>query len=402
MDGEAPLDSEVSLDNEVPLEFDVPLRERPRARRTRGPAGGRVAAFDPLARRLAIGAGVLALVALGLTTWKVVFSMSTACQSSAWDAAPAAGSLPTGWKTSATQFDPNRLSLTLVGPAPVDQTGAQAVIYATVSCVADDAAGAVSRSRDAAAAEGQTVSSRTDLGDQGYAALTASGVSYIEFRRGSVVVAIAASGDATSAEVEAMASAIDHQLGGTASATVPSVQPMPTDAGQPTDAPTPEPSASTDALPSPDAAAPELEAILPTTVSGVPLTINSAIGSAVLGTDPGSRAIAAALSTAGIPVNDFHAAEAYDPSGTIDLSIVAFRVVGMPADPLRQIVLETWLAGNGAGVTTSTTTLGGRSVTQVDYGDSGSTPYLVTSGDAVLVIDTTSPDLAAEVVAALP
>ncbi|MBI2763260.1 MAG: hypothetical protein HYX54_05855 [Chloroflexi bacterium] len=396
------MDSKAPVDDEVPLEFDGPLPERPRGRRARGPLRGRVTAFDPLTRRLAIGAGILALVALGLTTWKGFFSTASACQSRAWDAAPVAGSLPIGWTTSATQFDPNRLSLTLVGPAPVDQTSSQPVIYATVSCFADDAAGAVSRSRDAAAAEGQTVSLRTDLGDQGYTALTSSGVSYIEFRRGSVVVAIAASGAATSADVEAMATALDRQLGGTASAATPPAQPSPTDAGPSTNAPTPGPSASTAALPSPAVTAPELEAILPATIGGVPLTINSATGSSVLGTDPGSRAIAAALDTAGIPIDDFHAAEAYDPGGTIDLSIVAFRVVGMPVDDLRKIVLETWLAGNGTGVTTKTTTLGGRSVTQVDYGDGGTTPYLVPSGDAVLVINTTSPDLAAEVLATLP
>ena len=86
----------------------------------------------------------------------------------------------------------------------------------------------------------------------------------------------------------------------------------------------------------------------------------------------------------------------------MDLSIAAFRAIGMKADVLQKIVLQTWLAGTGVGVTTKIVSLGGHSVTQVDYGDSGTTPYIATSGDAVIVITTRDVTLATTAVAALP
>lgn len=374
--------------------------EPPRGRRVRGRDLAPTPRPDTTMRRLVLGAIALALIAVALTVWRGFLAPASACQATAWGAAPTSDKLPTGWTTSATQFDPDRLSLTLVGPLPASQTANRAVIYATVSCFAGDAADAVTRSQAAAAAAGQTVSARSDLGDQGFTALTPSGSSFIQFRRGNVVVALAASGDTSAADVEVVAAAFDRTLGGDGVAAGPSASPASTTL--PTGAASAIPTATGSPAPSAAAAAPELEALMPQTAGGVPLTINSAVGSDVLSTDPGSRAIIAALGAEGIAVDDFHAAEAYDASGSIDLSIVAFRAVGMDGPKLQQIVLETWLAANGTGVTTKVITLGGRSVTQVDYGDAGSTPYLAVSGDVVVVIDTKDASLAAEVAASIP
>ncbi len=372
----------------------------PRGRRVRGRDLTPATRPDPTMRRLVIGAVVLALVAVGLTVWRGFLAPASACQATAWGAAPSTDKLPTGWTTSATQFDPDRLSLTLVGPLPASQTANRAVIYATVSCFAGDAADAVTRSQAAAAAAGQTVSSRSDLGDQGFTALTPSGSSFIQFRRANVVVALAASGDTSAADVEVVASAFDRTLGGDGGAAASAGSPLPSEV--PTASASDAPTGADSPAPSAGAAAPELEALMPTSAGGVPLTVNSAVGSDVLSTDPGSRAIIAALGAEGVAVNDFHAAEAYDASGGLDLSIVAFRAVGMDGAKLQQIVLETWLAANGAGVTTKSITLGGRSVTQVDYGDAGTTPYLVLSGDIVIVIDTADAAIAAEVAGSIP
>ena len=248
------------------------------------------------------------------------------------------------------------------------------------------------------------VATQTDYGDQGYTATdSASGATFIQFRIGNVVSYVAASGDATAADVTSIASAFDVALGGkglTAALGTPAAvrrryEPTPSgDIGTPgaSDQPTPEASL----------AAPELEAALPTSVGGTTLSVNSATGSTVLGTDPGSRAIAAALRTAGVSVDAFRAAQAYDPSGTVDLSITAFRVEGMTSDVLKGIVLSSWLSAGGTGVTTSTTTVEGRTATEVDYGDGGAPSYVVVDGDIVFVVETSDATLATQAVAALP
>jgi hypothetical protein len=380
------------MEDEEPI---VPRRPRGR----RGRELERTAATGERAtRRLALGAIFLAVVALGLTAWRVIAPGSSSCQSAAWSAAPAAADLPSGWSISATQYLVNELSITLSGPPPIDQTSSRAVIYVTVSCFVDDAAGSVTRSQAAAVAAGLTVASRSDLGEQGYTANASTGASFIQFRHGSVVTYVAASGDATPADVDAVASALDRAQGGNGSAAV-----IPTPA--PSDNGTPQPTdVFGSAAPSPAAsiAAPELEAALPTSVGGTALSINSAVGTDVLGNDPGSRAIAAALRAAGSSPDAFRAAQAYDPTGTIDLSITAFRVEGMAADRLQTIVIDGWLSAGGSGVKTTSTTISGRTVTQVDYGDGGTTPYIAISGDIVIIVESSSATLAAQAIAALP
>jgi hypothetical protein len=380
-------------------ELDQP---RPRRRRARGPQGAVAAAGERVTRRLAIGALVLALVAVGLTAWRFVGQGTGSCQSTAWSASPAARDLPTGWTISATQYLSDQLSATLAGPVPADQTSSQAVIYVTVTCYAEDAAGAVTHAQTAARAAGLQVATRTDLGDQGDTVTAPGGATFIEFRHASVVTYVAASGDAAAADVDAVASAFDRALGGDGSATALGSAAPSSTGPEPSDGSTASPGASAESTPAASAAAPELEAALPTTVAGTTLTVSSAVGSTVLGTDPGSRAIIAALREAGASADSFRAAQAYDASGTMDLSITAFRVEGMTSADLQKIVLGAWLSATGTGVTTSTTSIGGRTVTTVDYGDGGVTPYVTSSGDIVLLIETSDATLAAQAVAALP
>ena len=68
----------------------------------------------------------------------------------------------------------------------------------------------------------------------------------------------------------------------------------------------------------------------------------------------------------------------------------------MKGPALQKIVLDTWLAATGAGVTSTETTIGGRKVLKVDYGDKGSMSYVVTDGDIVLVVETANAKLAAD------
>jgi hypothetical protein len=362
-------------------------------------------------RWLAIGAIVVAIVAVGIAAWRLVAPVSASCQSTAWGATPAAADLPAGWTIGATQFEPDRMSITLLGPVPQDTSTNRPVVYATITCFPQDATGAVTRSQAAATDAGLTVSARTDLGDQGYTAVDQSGASFIQFRTGDVVAYVAASGDATAAEAEQVASAFDRALGGTggtggsgASGAPATVTPG---ASEPA-ASAPDASPSDAAVASPDAsassgpAAPELEAKLPATVGQTTLSIESAIGSAVLGGDAGSRAITAALRAEGKSLDDLHVAQAYDPSGAVDLSIFAFDVTGMKGPAVQEIVLDTWLAATGSGVTSTETTIGGRKVLQIDYGDGGSMSYVMTDGEIVLVVETADAKLAEQAIVALP
>jgi hypothetical protein len=366
------------------------------------------------ARWLAIAAIVVACVAVGIAAWRLIAPAGASCQSTAWGATPAVADLPAGWSVGATQFEPDRLSVTLVGPTPQDTSTNRPVVYSTVTCFPQDAAGAVTKSQAATASAGLTVTARTDLGDQGYTAVDQSGASFIQFRTGDVVTYVAASGDATASEAEQVASAFDRALGGNggsggtggAAGSAGPATAAPGAGGPAVPALAPSASAAADVSPDASAssapAAPELEAKLPTTVGQTTLSIESAVGSAVLGGDAGSRAITAALRAEGKSLDDLHVAQAYDPSGAVDLSIFAFDVAGMKGAALQKIVLDTWLAATGSGVTSSETTIGGRKVLKVDYGDKGSMSYVITDGDIVLVVETANADLAGQAIAALP
>jgi hypothetical protein len=356
-----------------------------------------------LTRRLAVGALVIALVAVGLAAWRLVAPGGASCQSTAWSAAPSVADLPAGWSISATQYDVDRLSVTLLGQAPQGQTTSRPVVYATVTCYPQDAAAAVTKAQAAASSTGQIVSARADLGDQAYTALDQSGASFIQFRHGDVVAYLAASGQVTAVQVETVASAFDRALGGHGTtAAIGSPAPSGAASAAPSDAATPVAPTSPAPSPSAAAAAPELEAALPATVAGTTLTISSAVGASVLGSDAGSRAIIAALRADGKAVADFRAAQAHDATGAVDLTILALKVTGMKSATLEKIVLDTWLSATGTGVKTSAVTLGGQAYTKVDYGDGGALSYITTRGDIVIVIETSVLDLATKAAAALP
>jgi len=350
-------------------------------------------------RRIALAAFVLALAAVGLAGVQLITGAGAGCQSRAWSTSPAADALPLGWTISSSQYDVNRKSMKLLGPTPSDGSSNQAVLYATVTCYPQGAAESISRSRDAAAAAGEAVTARSDLGDQGFVADDSSGAIFLQFRHDDVVVYLAASGDATSDEVDTVASAFDLAMGGDGG-DMPVGTP---DAGTPAaSAATSLPPASEVPTPTESPAAPELESALPTSVGGIQLTIESAIGSSILGSDQGSRAITAALRADGLTPDDLHVAQAYDATGAADLSFLVVGISGMKLDTVRSLVMSAWLAASGAGVTTDTVTLGGHEFTRVDYGDGGAMDYVLAEKDFVLIIETGDAGLAAQAAAALP
>jgi hypothetical protein len=350
-------------------------------------------------RRIAWIAVVAAVVALGLAAWRFIAPADSACQDVAWNTTPKADDLPPGWSVSASQYDVDRKQMTVVGPAPADAGTAQAVVYATVTCFPSGAADAVTRSADAATAAGQTVTARDDLGDQAFSATDPSNATFLQLRHGNVVVYLAASGDATASEVDAMASAFDKALGGDGGRVAVGTPDVRSSSGSPSDGGE-VPSDGEVASVSP--AAPALEAAIPDTVGDITLGKNSATGADVLGDDLGARAVVAALREAGHEPVDLLVAYASDESGSTDLAITGLAVDGMGEKALRELVLTSWLPTGGAGVTKAAATVGGRGVTKVDYGDGGPVDYVLATPDGVFIVTTGDRDLAAEALRALP
>lgn len=370
-------------------------RHEPRLR----PSEERLVHASRTTRWIAIGALGLAVLAASLATWQLLGPSDASCQTAAWDITPAAEDLPAGWSLSSSQYDVTRKQMTLLGALPEDELTSQGVVYATITCFAQGAADSVTRSADAATAAGQTVSERDDLGEQAFTAVDDSGATFLQFRRGTIVVYLAASGDASVAEAEAVASAFDIAMGGDGIETAVGTP----DAGvaSPSDA-LPSDDASEEPVASASAAAPELEAALPTTVGDIQLSVESALGTDILSEDQGSRAIAAALREAGKSPDDLRVAQAYDANGVADLSILVVRVEGMDLEALTALVKGSWLAATGAGVTEESVTLADRTFTRIDYGDEGTSSYLLAVDDMILVIETADANLAAQAAAALP
>lgn len=371
---------------------------------------------DTTSRLVAALGLVIAVIALAVALRSALVAPASGCQTTAWNAVPAEGSLPSGWAIAASDFTPTGVTSTLSGPQASDGSGTPTTVYTTVSCFGNDASQAVERSRTAAAAAGQTVRSMNGLGDEAYSTTdAASGGMAIQFRRGTLVGYTAATESIPAGDLEAIATAFDDAMrSAEAGATLPpaggSTDSGPSGspgsgspaAGTP-DIPGSSPSSGAGASPSAaaSAAAPELEALLPIAVNGTTLTRDSAVGSDVLGGATAGRALSAALRNLGADPKKLHVAEAYDASGTIDLSMLAFAIDGLDTKQLRSTILSVWLSAGGPGVKTSSATMSGHQATVVDYGDKGTISYVIVDGKAIVVIETSDSTLAKQAAAAL-
>jgi hypothetical protein len=374
-------------------------RPEPNAARPR-PADerARIAAQASTTRRIAVGALVLALVGVGIAATRFLVPGAGSCQQASWDVKPAPGDLPAGFTLSVAQYDINRQQVTFLGPVPADETAAQGVVYVTVTCFNEGAEDAVARSEQAARDASQTVTERDDLGDGGFAATDENGSNFIQLRHDDVVVYLAGSSDVAGNDVDAIASAYDKALGGDGGAVaVGTVDPGTSASEDPLASDVPS-----DAAPSDAVVAPELEARLPSTVNGTPLTVSSTLGTDLFGDSQGSRAIVAALRAAGKTPADLKYAEAYDESQTLDLSMFAVAVDGLSDAKTKAMVLDSWLTASGAGVTQTPVTLGGKDVTAIDYGADGAKDYVLSGDGATIVITTADEALATAAISALP
>jgi hypothetical protein len=364
---------------------------------------------------VAVAALVLALVAVGLSAVAYLRPTTSSCEVAAWSSVPTAGELPAGWKVTATDVYPDNQTTTITGPTPANGSAAL-TIYASVTCFGDHATDAIARSEQASEAAGRAVTAIDGIGETGYAiAGDTSGASAMQFRRGSLLAYLASSGAVSQADLRQAGSAVDaairRALGDAGATAAPVASAGALASGSPSGSPpgsppgSPEPSGLASPQPSQAAAspaAPELEALMPTQVSGTALSVQSATGDQVLGTDAASKALTSALASFGKKPADLQLAQAYDPTSTLDVTILGFRVPGLAVSKLEPAVLQTWLFAGATGVTTKQTTVSGVAVTEVTYGGDTSVSYVLVRKDSVLVVQSGSAALAAAAIAALP
>ncbi len=350
----------------------------------------------------ALAAIALAGAALFLELGRPSASGDASCRTIAWRALPAADTLPAGWAISASGFYSDGYGASFAGPAASASPAVAPAVTLRVSCFGADGHLALVRSRDGDVAAGGSEVPFADIGDESIATQDANGASTsVYIRRGPLVASIAASSGVDAADLEQAAQAVDDAMvaaqgAAGAGAEVPgdTLGPaesdvIPSDAGASGDL-------ASDIPESHDA--PDLEALLPKTVAGAALTSQSTKGLNGLGDDSATQALVARLQALGKSADDVEVAEAYDPNGTVDADIVAFRVKGLAAAALHDALTQSWLTAGASGVTTTQQTIAGRKVTVIDYGDGSSRDYVWDQGDAVVDLVTSDETVVEKVV----
>jgi hypothetical protein len=124
----------------------------------------------------------------------------------------------------------------------------------------------------------------------------------------------------------------------------------------------------------------DLEAMLPKEIGGQPLTVLSMTGNEFLGTGQNAE-MNAMLTQLGKTPSDLSVAFA----GTANVTIVAFRVKGVPAGQILPALVSAYQEGVDA--TPSQTTIAGKSVTKFTPAAAGETAtYIYTAGDTVFAV----------------
>ena len=366
------------------------------------PGEGFLAGAAPWLALLAVvlAAGAVAFVVLGRTSGEDL----TACRTAAWTAVPDAGALPPNWNLGSTDLNANGMTVSILGPAPADTSTNQPVIYASITCYGSAAASALADNRKAAAAAGATVTNRSRGGEAYDVDNPTTGSVTTLFRVNGLIGQIADGGTSDPGDLAVITAAVAAAMGDeTAAGTA---GPRPSDAA----AGSAEPLGSNDpgaVEPSGTPFAPDLEKLLPSSITvssttaspavPTPLTVQSASATDVFGQDPSARALAARIRTLGATLDQLQIAQAYDDTGALDISIIAFRLPNADLAKLRAAVIDTWLSAGADGVKSTSITLGGKSLTKVDYGDGSTIEYVYAKDDYVIVIDTSDLEVATAV-----
>ena len=147
--------------------------------------------------------------------------------------------------------------------------------------------------------------------------------------------------------------------------------------------------------------APELESLLPQSLDGTALQIQSWTGDAILTDDGFSTSITTFLEGAGKTAEDLHVAQAYDPTQVLDASVGVYRVDGIEPTALHDALVAAWKV-DYPDVVVSEITLDGKPVTKLDFGTETIASYFYVRDDVVFDVETTDEALATKAFAALP
>jgi hypothetical protein len=147
--------------------------------------------------------------------------------------------------------------------------------------------------------------------------------------------------------------------------------------------------------------APELEAVLPTTVDGVALQSKSAAGADLITEDAYGEALRAFLTSVGKAPEDLHWAQAIDEAGALDGVFNVWRVAGVPGTKVRDTLIEAWKA-DYPDLKVTDVTVDGQSMQSVIFDTETPPSYLYVRGEQFYDIWTGDPKIAAAGIAALP
>jgi hypothetical protein len=146
---------------------------------------------------------------------------------------------------------------------------------------------------------------------------------------------------------------------------------------------------------------PELEALLPSSLGGVALTVESQAGPEL---STNSAPFDAFLAGLGKTRADFTLASAYAPGGGLKAEVGAWRVKGADTALLLPSFEHVVQASSATPLTIADETIAGRAITRI--GDPGQLTrgplYVVVRGDALLFVQTPEPALAEEAMTKLP
>jgi hypothetical protein len=145
---------------------------------------------------------------------------------------------------------------------------------------------------------------------------------------------------------------------------------------------------------------PELEALLPTELTGVALSRQSWDGDTFLTDDAWSTSMTAFLAKAAKVPSDLQVAQAYDAEQTLDASIWVYRVTGAEAAAVQDALIAAW-KGDFADMTVSQTTLEGKEVTKALFGEDTPSSYLFQRGDLVYDVEAADDKVAIAAIAAI-
>jgi hypothetical protein len=145
---------------------------------------------------------------------------------------------------------------------------------------------------------------------------------------------------------------------------------------------------SSPSAPRPGQADPALEKQLPARISGVTLAKASTTGAAIFAEFGGTawaRQMTKYLASVGKTPADLRYAQVWDPSGALNLDAGVFQASGITAAALRTAIIKSSLPDSPS-LTTSASTISGKTVTIVANGSSGSALYLYDHDGGVFYI----------------